>query len=161
MIHIFDLDLTIWETFDRYGNPIWAKQLIFPLGDCKCDVIIDDVGSRCILKKGIREYLLHLSSQKKQIGFMSAGRHWDLDDFYQPSLHLLQIFGLTHYFTDHRILVYKTNKKSKYLNDLNGNIVFYDDDEKVIEDIKQFKNVKIYDAKKINDWTSLIKEIND
>ena len=30
MIHLFDLDLTIWDCYDKHGNPIWAKQMVAP-----------------------------------------------------------------------------------------------------------------------------------
>ncbi len=30
MIYLFDLDNTLWDTFDKNGNPIWAKQLVPP-----------------------------------------------------------------------------------------------------------------------------------
>jgi len=158
MIHIFDLDLTLWETFDKHGNPIWAKQLIFPLSPCKNDQVFDDVGSKCVLKKGVRQFLSHLFSQQLQIGFISAGRHWDLEDYNQPSLKLLQIFGVLDFFNGPKILVYKNHKKSQFLNNIYEEITFYDDDQKVIEDLKVLNNIKVIDAKEINDWTALIKD---
>jgi len=154
-MHVFDLDLTIWETFDKRGAPIWAKQLIFPLQKIADDVVMDDVGSTCSLKKGVREYFAQLKLNNLTIGFVSAGRHWNFDDDHQPSLHLLELFGLAHFFNGVKVLSYKTVKKSEVLRGHNQKIIFYDDDDKVIEDLGQLPHVHILDAKKIDDWSKI------
>lgn len=155
MIHVFDLDLTIWETFDKRGSPIWAKQLIFPLQKIAEDEVIDDVGSKCNLKKGVRNYLAKLKSNNYTIGFISAGRHWNFDDECQPSLHLLELFNLSSFFDGMRVLSYKTVKKSDFLRAYDQKIIFYDDDDRVIEDVGKLSHVHILDAKKIKDWSQM------
>lgn len=157
MIHIFDLDKTLWETFDKYGNSIWAKQLIFPIKLENEDLVLDDVGSSCKLKPGARDYLKSLNARGCQIGYLSVGRHWSLGDEHQPSLALINIFGLKDYFNHLQILGYKTNKKSQYLLAETEKITFYDDDANVIQDLKQLSNVHIIDASKISDWRHLLK----
>ena len=157
MIHIFDLDLTIWETYDKHGNHIWAKQLVFPLSLNGSDKIIDDVGSSCSLKPGIRAYLDALKARGCSIGYLSVGRHWNLEDSFQPSLKLIDLFGLNDYFNHLKILGYKTSKKSSYLEDVASEIIFYDDDDHVIADLASLKHVQVIDAKTILDWKDLIK----
>ncbi len=154
-MYVFDLDLTIWETFDKRGSPIWAKQLIFPMQKITEDLVIDDVGSTCSLKKGVREYFSLLKLNNLTIGYVSAGRHWNFDDDHQPSLHLLELFGLSHFFNGMKVLNYKTIKKSEILKEYKQKIIFYDDDDKVIEDVGQLSHVHIFDAKKIDDWSQM------
>lgn len=154
-MHVFDLDLTIWETFDKRGAPIWAKQLIFPLQKIAEDIVMDDVGSTCSLKKGVREYFAQLKLNNLTIGYISAGRHWNFDDEHQPSLHLLELFEISHFFNGIKVLSYKTVKKSEFLRYHNQKIIFYDDDDKVIEDVAQLEHVHIQDAKKIDDWSKI------
>lgn len=154
-MHIFDLDLTLWETFDKRGNPIWAKQLIFPLSKIDVDVVCDDVGSKCVLRKGVRDYLSKLRRENCQIGYLSSGRHWDFDDHHQPSLHLLELFEISRFFNDVKILSYKSRKKSDFLKYTDQKIIFYDDDESVIKDLSSLSHVFIVDAKSISDWSKI------
>jgi predicted phosphatase len=153
MLHLFDLDLTIWEAHDKHGNHIWAKQLIFPLVTINNSLVTDDVGSQCSLKPGIAEYLNFLKSSGADLGFVSAGRHSDLPDAFQPSLHLIELFDLKKYFNSLKILSYKDQKKSQHILNLAEQITFYDDDDRVIEDVKKVPGVKVVDAKKITDWS--------
>ena len=83
-IFIFDLDKTIWDTYNVHDDSIWAKQLIPPycLEENK---VVDDVFSYCILKPGIEEYLNFLLRSEKKIGFLSNGEHWGLSYEKQPS----------------------------------------------------------------------------
>ena len=158
MKHIFDLDLTIWEVSNKHGNLIWAKQLIFPLVAKTDSLILDDVGSRCVLRPGIREFLDHLYGRAHEVGFISAGRHWNFDDLHQPSIHLLNMFGLMKYFNDVRILTYKDVKKSTHFHGKDCRLVFYDDDDEVIRDLSAVQGIQIIDAKKINDWSLMIRK---
>ena len=125
MIHIFDLDLTVWETYDKNGYQIWAKQLIFPLIKISEDEISDDVGSKCILKIGIREYLNRIQAKNLSIGYVSVGRHWNLEDKLQPSIHLIQLFDLEKYFNSLKILTYKNMSKHELINEYKNQIIFY------------------------------------
>ena len=153
MLHLFDLDLTIWESYDKHGNHIWAKQMIFPLVAINNSMVTDDVGSQCRLRPGITEYLNFLRCSGVNIGFVSSGRHSDLPDIFQPSLHLLELFDLKKYFNDIKILSYKDKKKSQFILNLDEQITFYDDDDRVIEEIRIVPGVKVVDAKKITDWS--------
>ena len=63
------------------------------------------------------------------------------------------LFDLKKYFNDLKILSYKDQKKSQYILNLAEQITFYDDDDRVIEDIKKVPGVKVVDAKKITDWS--------
>lgn len=156
MIHIFDFDLTIWETFSKHGTQIWAKQLIFPLHRTSKDEVVDDVGSVCRLRIGIREYLNSLALEKANIGYISSGRHWNFEDSLQPSLHLLNLFEIKQYFNSLAVLAYKTYKKSDFLKNIDDKIIFYDDDSNVLKDLSSIPNVITIDSKIFVNWNDLI-----
>ena len=47
----FDLDKNIFDTFDKYKNPIWARQMIPPFNKIDDYIIEDD----CLIKRLIWE----------------------------------------------------------------------------------------------------------
>lgn len=155
MIYIFDLDLTLWDTFNKHKSQIWAKQLVWPM-QYENDVVTDDVFSTCTLRKGVREYLSWLRDNNHTVGYVSAGRHWFFDDDIQPTIHLLEAFGIDKYFNGVRILNYKTMDKSDAIEHINEKIVFYDDSPKVIQELKRLDNVIAVDSTHIKDWSTLI-----
>ena len=150
---IFDLDRTVWDTYDVTGRPIWAKQLIEPLR-VEGERVIDDVGSYCVLKKGVKDFITFLSAQEKRIGYLSVGALYGAPDRDQPSLKLLKLFGLYDMFNYKKILVYKTEPKKDYLKEM-GVCVFFDDDEKHLNAAAPLKNVSEIDSKEIQDWRKL------
>jgi len=152
MIHIFDLDLTLWDSFDKRGHPIWAKQMIFPLHFDGANRITDDVGSACTLRDGVRDYLRHLRERGHQVGFISNGRHWNLPDEFQPSIRVLQHFGISDYFNHIRVLNYKTSLKSEVLGGIADPLWFYDDDAKVLADVARLGHVTTINTAAITDW---------
>ena len=103
---IFDLDRTIWDTYDTTGRPIWAKQMLPPYQK-DGDMILDDVGSYCVLRKGFKQYILELSEKNAEIGFISVGAIKDYNDKLQPSIAMLKIFRIYDLFNDEKVLVYK------------------------------------------------------
>lgn len=150
---IFDLDRTVWDTYDVTGRPIWAKQLIEPLR-VEDERIVDDVGSYCVLKKGIKEFITFLADQNKRLGYLSIGALYGISDEQQPSLKILQLFGLYDMFNYKKILVYKTEPKSNYLKEM-GACVFFDDDEKHLMAAASLESVVGIDSKEITDWSML------
>ena len=44
-IFIFDLDRTVFDTYTKKGEPIWAKQMIQPLKRFDEDLVVDDCES--------------------------------------------------------------------------------------------------------------------
>ena len=150
---IFDLDRTVWDTYDVTGRPIWAKQLIDPLR-IEGDRIIDDVGSYCVLKNGVKEFITFLSVQEKSIGYLSVGALYGAPEDNQPSLKLLKLFGLYDMFNYKKILAYKTEPKKNYLRDI-GTCVFFDDDEKHLKAASSLEKVLESDSKEIEDWREL------
>lgn len=155
MIYIFDLDLTIWDTFDKYHNQIWAKQLIPPY-KLDGDVVTDDVFSTCTLRKGVREYIRHLVNEGHELGFISVGAYYGLPFGSQPSYNMLTLFDIYHYFDNPQTLKYKLYDKMETVKQLDGKVVFYDDSPKVLEALKAYDNVIAVDSTNIKDWSELI-----
>jgi predicted phosphatase len=155
MNFIFDLDLTIWDTFDKYHNQIWAKQLIPPY-KIDGDVVTDDVFSTCTLRKGVREYIHHLVNEGHQIGFISVGAYYGLPFANQPSYNMLQLFDIYQYFDAPQLLKYKLYDKTETIKKVEDKIVFYDDSPKVLEALKPYNNVIAIDSTNIKDWSELI-----
>jgi len=154
MIHLFDLDLTIWDCFNKHNDPIWAKQMVFPFNNTD-DVIVDDVGSVCILREGVKEYLKYLQSGDNKIGFVSAGKHPTIPYEYQQSIHLLRSFGIYKYFNHIKILESKVYDKTLDVKFDPNPVVFYDDNDDVLNKMRQHKHVIVVDSKEL-DWNDLI-----
>ena len=155
MIYLFDLDLTLWDTFDKHGNPIWAKQLIPPYY-INGDTITDDVFATCKLRKGVKEYLIHLRKEGHQVGFISVGAYFGMAPAKQPSIRTLELFGILRYFNGAHVLEYKTYNKAQYIGTLEDKIIFYDDSPKNFEAVKDLTNVICVDSLNILDWSQLI-----
>ena len=155
MIYLFDLDITLWDTADKHGNSIWAKQLVPPYF-IKDDIITDDVYSKCTLRKGVKEYLEYLRSENHEVGFVSSGQYVDLPFDSQPSVHMLKLFEIYDYFNGIQILDYKTYNKAESIRYIDEKIIFYDDSIKNLNALSPFKNVTAINSIDIRDWTTLI-----
>ena len=148
--HIFDLDKTIWDCSDVYGNSIWAKQLLPPFS-INGLVITDDVGSTCRLRNGVHRYMSSLVSSRSLIGYCSVGRVYHLPDQYQPSLLLLDLFNLKFFSPTLCFLGYKTDSKVDHLVNV-GDCIFYDDDQKNHIALRDYKSIYLVDSSAIIDW---------
>ena len=62
------------------------------------------------------------------------------------------------YFNDLKILTYKNVKKSSHFQENNEAVVFYDDDDEVIKDLSTVEGIKVVDAKKITDWSLMVRK---
>lgn len=153
---IFDLDFTVYECFDKHKNRIWAKQLVEPFTKLSEESLVDDVGSVCLLKTGIRTYLEHLSKIKVRLGFITNARHKALPDEFQPATKALLFFDLLDYFNDIRIIQYKTESKIPHLSRLDGEINYFDDDDHILTDCKKISGLVAIDAKIITDYSLLM-----
>lgn len=90
----FDLDRNIWDTTDKYGNPIWARQLIFPVIENNCNEYMDDCLSVIKLQDGIEDYLEFLRDRNVNIGFISRGANLNIAYKNQPSFFMLEKFNI-------------------------------------------------------------------
>ena len=151
MIYIFDLDLTIWECFNKNNDPIWAKQMVTPFRLID-GYIIDDVNSRCFLRKSIDQQLLKLHQENHEIGFLSVGAYHNLPYEIQPSILLLKKFNLYPFFNHIKRLEYKTFDKASVIKDIKEPLVFYDDNINVLKSVQKFNNVTAVDSTKISNW---------
>ena len=131
---VFDLDRTVWDTYSKQGQPIWAKQLVPPLALNDDGVIIDDVGSTCSLRQGIYEFLEALVRKKKTISFVSVGGIKDYPSECQPSLMLLKLFDILSFFNGHQYLLYRLDSKADCMANF-GMCVLFDDNEKTRDEV--------------------------
>lgn len=148
---IVDLDNTLFHTSDKYGNHIWAKQLVQPFAHVLADnveKIVDDVGSACILRPDAKPFLNELSRMNCQVGFISNGRAFALEERQQSSLVVLNMFGLMPYFNLCRILQYKTACKIMALRTVCSpdECFFVDDDDKILAALRA-AGARVVDAK--------------
>ena len=148
--YIFDLDRTIWETFDVTGRPIWAKQMLPPY-KLEKNRVIDDVGSFCSLRKGFYEFLKTLNKSNIDVGLISVGGIWETAFENQPSIQLLKLFKIYDFFGEHQYLSYKTSSKNPTLEKLSP-CLFFDDDPKHLVNAAKIKGIEVIDSTKINDW---------
>jgi 2-hydroxy-3-keto-5-methylthiopentenyl-1-phosphate phosphatase len=121
----FDLDRNIWDTTDKYGNPIWARQLIFPVIKNNCNEYIDDCLSVIKLQDGIEDYLEFLRDKNVNIGFISRGANLNITYKNQPSFLMLEKFNILKYFNAEHILLHKNEKKHLSIN--RNKFVYFDD----------------------------------
>jgi hypothetical protein len=158
MKHIFDLDLTLWDCYNKHGDPIWAKQMVWPYHRqvTTNDILTDDVYSFCSLRRGVKEYLKHLKGEGHQIGFLSAGAYHSMPYSQQPSVRMLKMFGIYNDFDYIQVLAYKSFNKAETLTRINQPIIFYDDNQDVLNSVRDLKHVTAIDSKEILDWSNLI-----
>lgn len=152
--HIFDLDRTIWDCYDKHGNPIWAKQLLPPFS-LQGERVTDDVGSTCSLRPGVKSYISNLLDSGHDIGYCSVGCVYNLPNEYQPSVLLLNLFELDKFNSSLCFLGYKTDSKVDHLLSCR-NCVFYDDDPKHHLALEPYDSVFVVNASTIVDWTDFI-----
>lgn len=148
---IFDLDGTLWYGLDKYGNEIFAKQMLFPLHKKDNeDIIEDDVGSSIILRPDVKSYLKLLSENKKKISYLSKGAI--KDSIWQPSEICLSLLEINDYFNFCTILKYKTFSKVEWLK-LMGKCVYFNDNLEENETFKDIENVLVLNP---NRWSDLL-----
>ena len=153
-IFMFDLDRTVFDTFTKKSEPIWAKQMIQPLEKLDKDSVKDDCESKCILQPGIRSVLRHLKSKNKKVGFISRGGVFNLEYEKQPSIILLKMFDIYDYFSFKKLMLYKTDVKAINLSEI-GRCVFFDDMDKDLEAARKIDNVKVIDRKQFQSWEDI------
>ena len=142
-IFMFDLDRTVFDTYTKKGEPIWAKQLIKPLNRFDEDLIVDDCESECHLQPRIRSVLEYLKLNNKKVGFISRGGVYDVEYDKQPSVLLLRKFGIYEYFNYAKFMFYKTEVKAGHLSQF-GKCVFFDDMDKDLEEARKIARAQIY-----------------
>jgi hypothetical protein len=134
----FDLDRNIWDTIDKFGNPIWARQLIFPITEIKYNEFIDDCLSTIKLQDGIVEYLNFLNKKNMKIGFISRGANLNLPYKHQPSFLMLEKFNILQYFNADNFLLHKSENKHLAINI--KKFVFFDDSPEEISLMMEHKD---------------------
>tara|TARA_R110000824_G_scaffold176843_2_gene356037 strand:+ start:908 stop:1417 length:510 start_codon:yes stop_codon:yes gene_type:complete len=157
---IFDLDRTVWDTHCKYGNPIWAKQILEPFQTGTTDVkVVDDCFSVCELQPGSENVLRYLHENGKNIGFLSRGGIPGVDHELQPSIKLLKHFKIYDFFNYTKVLVYKTDDKGSFLqrvvND-KGSCVFFDDSKIDLDAAASISGVLPIDRNSFESWEKLL-----
>ena len=154
-VFMFDLDRTVFDTYTKKGEPIWAKQMIQPFTHFNEGRVSDDCESICYLQPGIDVVLNYLKSNDKQIGFISRGGVLDVEYENQPSILLLKMFGIYEYFSFKKIMLYKTDVKAIHLSEI-GKCVFFDDMDKDLNEAKKIDGIKTFDRKGFDYWEDLL-----
>tara|TARA_R110002020_G_scaffold159424_3_gene343204 strand:- start:1052 stop:1546 length:495 start_codon:yes stop_codon:yes gene_type:complete len=154
-IFMFDLDRTVFDTYSKSGEPIWAKQMIQPLVKLNEDSVKDDCESECHLQPGIRSVLEYLKLNNKKVGFISRGGVHRVHFDEQPSILLLKMFDIYDYFSYVKFLFYKTEVKAGHLSQF-GKCVFFDDMDKDLDEAKKIDGVKVIDRKGFEYWGDLL-----
>ncbi len=157
-IFMFDLDRTVFDTYTKKGEPIWAKQMIQPFKRYDLfleNPIIDDCESQCELQPGIRSVLEYLNSNGNKVGFISRGGVFNLEYEKQPSIILLKMFGIYDYFSFKKLMLYKTDIKANHLSEI-GKCVFFDDMDKDLDAARKISDVVVVDRKEFNQWSDLL-----
>lgn len=154
---VFDLDRTLFDTVDKFKNPIWAKQLVPPLTLSEGgDSLTDDVGSVCTLRKGVREMLITLRKHKKIVSFLSVGGVKGYPNKCQPSLQALKTFNILKYFKGGRTLLYKTDKKTEFFKNKADLFVFFDDSQDHLQDVsRSHPDMTLVDTKDLLDFSKI------
>ncbi len=152
-----DLDRTIWNTYDKYGNEIWARQLIYPFVKNSNNEIVDDVMSVCKLDVGVKEYLHELSKQHKFISFLSRGMNLNVSLSMQPSIQLLHEFGLINYFNNSHILIHKNSRKIDYISNSLYSTIFIDDSDEELHLMKStYNTIHCVNRNSFGTWKDLL-----
>ena len=154
-VFMFDLDRTVFDTFTKKGEPIWAKQMIQPFNQKFEDMVVDDCESQCELQPGISSVLNYLHSNGNKVGFISRGGVFNLEYEKQPSIVLLKMFGIYDYFSFKKLMLYKTDVKANFLSEI-GECVFFDDMDKDLNAAKEIPNIVVIDRKEFNQWDDLL-----
>lgn len=156
---MFDLDLTIWETKNKDGNNIWAKQIIAPLQIVGKDTIQDDVYSICKLRGNFREFINSILMAGNKIGFISNSKYFNLPNEFQPVTLLLKKLELESTFNYEKILLYKTESKIPSLLNIvrkasltNEQVLFFDDNEDILLEARKIQDLIVFDSKVIDNW---------
>jgi predicted phosphatase len=151
-----DLDRTIWTTFDKYKNPIWARQMIFPFVKISESVIEDDCGSRCFLDSGVDLFLKKIFKRDKTINFLSRGANLEVESNKQPSILLLETFGIFSLFNKDSSLVHKSFKKKDYIKNSSCEVCFIDDSDDELAEMRNFHPlIKCVKRDSFKNWNDL------
>jgi predicted phosphatase len=157
---IFDLDRTVWDTHCKYGNLIWAKQVLEPFESGTTNVkVVDDCFSVCELQRGCEEVLRYLHENNKNIGFLSRGGIPGVPHNLQPSVKLLKHFKIYDFFNYAKVLVYKTDDKGTFLQqivDEQGSCVFFDDSQRDLAAAANVSGILPIDRNSFESWESLL-----
>jgi len=157
---IFDLDRTLWDTYSKYGNPIWAKQILSPFDRTSTPTkVVDDCFSECRLHPGAKEILKVLHDGDNYVGFLSRGGILSVPHHQQPSVKLLKHFGIYDYFNYEKLLLHKTDDKAATLQQIvndKGSCVFFDDMQKDLDAARAIEGVLPINRLTFTDWTNIL-----
>lgn len=156
-----DLDLTIWESRDRYGNMIWAKQLVPPFTRSNDDELTDDVGSTCTLKTGVRKFLEQCSEKALRLTYITNGAYFGLPDEYQPCELVLKALDIRQHFGRENQIFYKSVEKWKHLEPermkmTDISVYFFDDNDLILSHARKIEGLHVIDSKSISDWSEML-----
>lgn len=149
---IFDLDFTLWDGCEK---DFWAKKLKHPIR-LEQNFIFDSENKFIKLQDGVIEMLKSLKIQNKNLGFVTRGGLLETKLEDQPPIVCLKLFKILDFFNYDRIVLFRTDIKSKYLKPFRKTI-YIDDNPIDLNDISSVhKNISVLDRNSFSKWKDLI-----
>jgi predicted phosphatase len=149
---IFDLDFTLWDGCEK---DFWAKKLKHPIRLQK-NCIFDSDNKFIKLQDGVIEMLEFLTRENKKIGFITRGGLLETKYEDQPPVICLKLFKIFCFFNYEKVILYKTDIKSKYLKSF-GKTIYIDDNPIDLNDIAStHRHVSTLDRNSFLKWKDLI-----
>lgn len=149
---IFDLDFTLWDGCEK---DFWAKKLKHPINLNKNRIFGSD-NKFIELQHGVPEMLKALENQNKNIGFITRGGLLETKYEDQPPIVCLKLFGIFDFFNYEKIVLFRTDTKSKYLKPF-GKTIYIDDNPLDLNDISSaHQGVSVLDRNSFSKWKDLI-----
>lgn len=149
---IFDLDFTLWDGCEK---DFWAKKLKHPI-NLEKNYIFDSEGKFIKLQNGVAEMLRVLEKENKNIGFITRGGLLKTKDEDQPPIKCLKLFGIFDFFNYEKIVLFKTDIKSKYLKPF-GKTIYIDDNPIDLNDISDHhKGTHVINRNNFLNWEDIL-----
>jgi predicted phosphatase len=149
---IFDLDFTLWDGCEK---DFWAKKLKHPI-NLEKNYIFDSENKFIKLQNGVVEMLSALEKENKNIGFITRGGLLKTKYEDQPPIKCLKLFGIFNFFNYEKIVLFRTDIKSKYLKPF-GKTIYIDDNPIDLNDISDHhKGTHVINRNNFLNWEDIL-----
>jgi hypothetical protein len=146
----FDLDKTLWNSYNFNGDEFFAKNVRNPkYVDHLRTTVYGELGI-IKLQVGVHS-IIEALSQDYSIGIISLGGLQGVSLELQPSYKALELFGLLKYISK-IVLTYKDGNKGELLNGEKVSLVIDDDPTQLVS--MSSKGFNVLDRAELKDWPS-------